>query len=86
VKDRPDTTEGFDPNQPDENTLFTTAKAAELFGVTTETVRDWITTGKLVAVRLPSKQYRIRRKDLMTFANSTYEASSKASDAQAALI
>lgn len=68
MKDRTTTSEGFDPNEK----LYTTADVAETFGVTTETVRDWINASKLPAIQIPGGQYRIRRSALLKFAESKY--------------
>lgn len=75
MKERPNTGASpihFDPDNPDTDALYTTAKVAELFGVTTETVRDWLAKGKLRGIRLETGQYRVRRADLMAFANKTF--------------
>lgn len=69
MKDRPE----FDPDNKDDK-LYTTKDVAELFSVTTETVRDWISAGKLPGTQLPTGQYRVRRADLMVFAKSQYGA------------
>jgi excisionase family DNA binding protein len=71
VKDRPTQ----DATVEAVETFYTTAQVAEIFGVTGETVRDWIAAKKLQAVRLPTGQYRIKRTALVQFGNSTYEAS-----------
>ncbi len=48
--------------------LFTVEQVAERLSVTPATVRDWISSGKLVAVRLgASRHYRIRSMDLEAF-------------------
>jgi len=41
--------------------LITVKKAAELFGVTIETIRRWDRTGKLKAIRHPMNNYRLYR-------------------------
>lgn len=67
MKDRP---ESFDPDRPDDK-LYSTKQIAELFSVTTETVRDWIKDGKLKGAA-PGNRYRVRRGDLIAFANHKY--------------
>lgn len=61
----------FDPDKPEDNKLYTTLQVAQLFSVTTETVRDWIKDGKLVGVVVGGR-YRVRRRDLISFANHKY--------------
>lgn len=73
MKERP--VPSFDPDSPDDK-LYTTTQIAELFAVTTETVRDWIKTGKLPGITLGGGQYRVKRKDLVAFANHKYGLSS----------
>ena len=68
MKDRPDT---FDPDRPEDSKLYTTGQVAELFSVTTETVRDWIKDGKLRGTQI-GRSYRVRRKDLIEFANHKF--------------
>lgn len=68
MKDRPET---FDPDKPDDK-LYSTKQIAELFSVTTETVRDWIKDGKLVGGDGGGGRYRVRRGDLIAFANHKY--------------
>lgn len=76
--ERTDTEEPiFDPTQ---DKLYTTAEAAEIFSVKQETVRDWISSGRLEAIRLRSGQLRITRKQLMAFANHKFVAGDTASD------
>lgn len=41
--------------------LITVKEAAELFGVTTQTIREWDRKGKLKAVRHPMNNYRLYR-------------------------
>lgn len=44
--------------------LLTTTQAAEMLGVSRDTVARWIRLGQLPAVRLPSGQYRVKREDV----------------------
>ena len=67
--ERPTDQATFDPTT---DKLYTTNEVAEFFSVTSETVRDWITTGKLSAVRLGSGRYRVPRRVLMDFANHRF--------------
>lgn len=55
---------------PDEQ-FYSTAKVAELFSVTPETVREWIKNGSLEAIRVNS-YWRVRRSSVLAFANSKY--------------
>ena len=41
--------------------LLTTGEAALALHVTDETIRRWITAGRIPAITLPSGQFRIRR-------------------------
>ena len=63
-----------DTDTPTELDLLTTGQIAEMFTVTAETVRSWITAGDIKAVSLPGgrKQYRIRREDAIEFARARY--------------
>ena len=69
MKDRPET---FNPDNLDDNKLYSTAQIAELVSVTTETVRDWIKDGKLKGTAPGGRSYRVRRADLIAFANHKY--------------
>ena len=60
------------PFDPLTEKLYTTTEVAEMFSVTQETVRDWITNGRLKAVRLGSGHYRVTRTVLMSFANHRF--------------
>lgn len=59
---------------PPELALYTTKEIAEMFSVTTETVRAWIANGTLPAIQLPGTRgkWRVRREDAIAFANSKY--------------
>lgn len=50
--------------------FFKTGEVAKLCGVTKVTVIRWIERGNLMAFRLPGGQYRIRREDILSFANN----------------
>lgn len=79
MKDRPET---FDPDRPDDNRLYSTKQIASLFSVTTETVRDWIKSGKLPGVVADGgRSYRVRRRDLIEFANRKYGFDMEATNA-----
>lgn len=43
---------------------LTTRRAAELMGVSRDTIARWIRLGQLPAMRLPSGQYRVRRAEI----------------------
>lgn len=42
---------------------------ADMFSVTTETVRVWINTKQLPASKLGGRYWRVKRSDLIAFAN-----------------
>ena len=71
-----------DAAKSDTKPFYSTSEVAELFGVTGETVRDWIASKRLEAVRLPSGHYRIPREVVVAFGSSTYEAGAKADTGQ----
>ncbi len=50
-----------------ESSLLTLRDAAALLAVSYWTIRGWIETGKLPAIRLSKKLVRINREDLRTF-------------------
>jgi excisionase family DNA binding protein len=52
------------PDRPGKPEMLTTTQAAELLNVDRATVARWIRLGQLAAVKLPSGQYRVRRRDL----------------------
>lgn len=60
-----------DPDDLDQNRMYSTGYVAELFGVQVATVRDWIDNGRLPAQKI-GRNYRVRRQDLINFANSRY--------------
>lgn len=43
---------------------LTTSEVAELFKISAESVRNWVRTGKLGAVKLPGGKIRFRREDI----------------------
>lgn len=69
MKERPT---AFNPDDTENNKLYTTNQVAEMFSVTPETVRDWIKEGKLPGIILGGRSYRVRRRDLIAFANHKY--------------
>lgn len=54
--------------------LYTVQKVAELFSVTSETVRNWIKSGRLSAVKI-NGYFRVSNSELKKFANSRYGGS-----------
>ena len=52
--------------------FYKTKEIAEMFSVTPETVRNWLTTGRLKGTQIQGHQYRVRREDLVEFAKSHY--------------
>lgn len=70
MKERP-TNPNLDPDDLSENQLYSTAYIAEFCGVEKGTVRLWIRSGKLPAMRI-GKRLRVRRRDLLNFLNSKY--------------
>lgn len=63
-------TPDFDP---DTDIWYTTAKVAEMFEVTRETVTDWIQAKKLPAIK-QGKRWLIRRVDVIAYVNSLWGA------------
>lgn len=53
--------------------FYTVGEVADMFSVTEQTVRSWITKKELSAVRLPSKAYRIQHAELIAFAKNKYD-------------
>ena len=60
------------PTGPHDKTMLSTKEVADIMGVTSETVRDWINRGRLTGVRLPSGQFRVTRAALSTFAQHNF--------------
>lgn len=52
--------------------FYSTNKVAELFEVTSETVRNWIEEGKLKAVKV-NGLWRVPRDEVLRFANDRYK-------------
>jgi len=50
---------------------YSTVKVAETFGVTTETVRNWITRGVIKGVKVGS-HWRVPRSEVLRLANEKY--------------
>jgi excisionase family DNA binding protein len=44
--------------------LLTTAEAAQMLRVSQKTIARWIRLDQIPAVKLPSGQYRVRRRDV----------------------
>ena len=63
---------------PENDKLYTTNDIAAMFGVRTETVRDWIASGRLPAIRLRSGHLRVTRKQAIAFANHRFSTSDDA--------
>jgi excisionase family DNA binding protein len=63
---------------PENDKLYTTQEIATMFSVTSETVRDWISSGRLPAIRLRSGHLRVTRRQAMEFANHRFSASDDA--------
>ncbi len=73
MKERPE----LIPEQLLDDPLYTTSAVAKMVGVTTETVRNWINTGKLDAIMFRTgqskrAQIRIKRSVLLAFLNTKY--------------
>jgi len=49
---------------PDETSLLSTQEAADLIGVSGETLRRWAADKKVTHIRLPSGQLRFRLEDI----------------------
>lgn len=54
---------------------LTPREVADIFGVTSEAVREWTRTGKLASFRTPGGQRRFRRADVEAFLASHPEPS-----------
>jgi excisionase family DNA binding protein len=52
--------------------MFSTEKCAELMEVTPHTVRQWIRDGKINAVKLGGRYWRVPRSSILEFANTKY--------------
>jgi len=50
--------------------LLTCEQVAERYSVKIETVWEWIKTGKLIAIKVGGKVYRVRPDDLAAFEKS----------------
>lgn len=57
------------PSAPE--SMWTTQQIADAFQVTTETVRNWITSGQLKALKL-GNEWRVPQSDLATFTRERY--------------
>lgn len=57
---------------PENDKLYTTQEVADIFGVSPETIREWIRSGKLPAIRLKTRQMRVKRSDIAAFAAHKY--------------
>lgn len=53
-------------------TMYSTVKAAEMMEVTPYTVRQWIREGKVKAVKVGGRFWRIPESSLLAFANNLY--------------
>lgn len=54
--------------------FYTTQSISDIFEVSVETVRDWISRGELKAMRITGGQFRISKSDLESFIASRYAA------------
>lgn len=61
------TDEVLNPDDP----LMKTDEVAQIFGVTRETIRDWIANGTINAVKFGSRWY-VRRSEVKRFVQSKY--------------
>jgi len=52
---------------PSESPYLSARQVAERFNVEIQTVRNWIKTGRLAAIRLNSRDYRVHRDELARF-------------------
>lgn len=57
-----------------ETKMYNVEQVAEMFCVTKDTVRNWITSGKLGAVKLSERCLRIPESDLHAFYESRYKS------------
>ena len=56
---------------PADQQFYSTKKVADLFDVTVETVRNWIDSGQLEAVKI-NGYWKVKRQSVIDFANSKY--------------
>lgn len=71
VMQRPEATKEpfFDPER---DKLYTTRQVAEMFSVKQVTVREWINSGKLPAIRIGSGHLRVIERELRKFASHRF--------------
>jgi len=50
------------------------SEVARIFDVQSATIREWISSNKLEATKLPSGQFRIRQSEIRRFANLKHGA------------
>lgn len=51
--------------------IYTVKEVADIFSISSETVRDWINTGKIKAFKL-GKQWRVHHRDVLALAEAKY--------------
>lgn len=52
--------------------LLSTGEVGKIFGVSSNTVLNWIKEGKIEATQTPGKHARISRRSVMAYGKSTY--------------
>ena len=69
----------FDPTNKEDRITYSTHEVGEMFGVTSDTVRDWLVAGRLIGFKLsPRSPWRVKHADLLAFANARYPTQSRA--------
>lgn len=65
------TRERLAPDEVTDSRFYSTAKVADMFGVTPATIRNWIKEGKLRALRI-NNRLRVERASVRELANHMY--------------
>lgn len=61
----------------EEDPLLSTDDIAKIFGVKRKTVAGWIHEGKLTAVKIAGRYWRVQRSEMVRFANERYGENAK---------
>lgn len=56
----------------DEPQFYSVQRVAEIFAVGDQAVRNWIKSGKIKAIKVSDKVFRIERAEVLRFANEKY--------------
>ena len=60
--------------------LYTPEQVAELFQVSAQTVRNWLSSGELKGMKLSSRAWRIKESDLEVFIKAGEDAGTKGNE------